>query len=66
MYYRAEVYRVASDDLLADLGHRETRRAAVIACEEHALQTLVFEERWSTCWEARATVYWYRIRIIPE
>ena len=66
MRYRAEVYRTDSDELLVNVGHWETRREAVMACEEHALQTLVFEEHWPTCWEARATVYWYRIRVTPD
>jgi hypothetical protein len=66
MRYQAEAHYTSTDDLVANLGHWETRLAAVMACQEHALQTLVFEERWHSCWEARATVYWYRIRATPD
>jgi hypothetical protein len=66
MRYRAEIYRTDSNDLLVNVGHWETRREAVMACEEHALQTLIFKEQWRNCWEAWATVYWYRIRVTPD
>jgi hypothetical protein len=66
MRYQAEVYRTDTNEPVVHMGYWDTRLKAVMACEEHALRTLVFEEQWYSCWEARATVYWYRVRAIPD
>ena len=61
MRFRAAAYNTDSDELMADLLHWESRRAAQQACEQHAVQPLNFTERWRGCWEARTDMFWYRI-----
>ena len=63
MRYRGEVHRTDADNLLVNVGYWETHRAAVMACEENARQSLKFSERWRGCWEARAESHWYRILV---
>ena len=61
MRFRAETYQIETDELVADLGHWESRRNAQAACMVHALELLTWEQPWAGIWQASTNVYWYKV-----
>ena len=49
---------------MADLGYWKTHQEAIMACEKHASQNLIFNERWRGFWKASATGHSYGITTI--
>ena len=61
MRYQAKAFLRDTDDLVADLGHWETKRDAQAACMAHALELLTWEQPWAGIWQASTNVYWYKV-----
>ena len=61
MRFRAEAYQIDTDDLVADLGHWESRRDAKAVCMAHALELLTWEQPWAGIWQASTNVYLYKV-----
>ena len=66
MRYRAEALFTDTDDVTADLGHFETRKAAQRACVGQAGETLNWQEPWPGMWQSRSEAYWYRVVAIRD
>ena len=61
MRYRAEACFTDTEDVAADLGQWESKKAAQLACIGHADEPLNWQEPWSGMWQAWSEAYWYRI-----
>ena len=66
MRYRAEVYRIKTDELVADLGSWESRLSAQLACLAYQRMILAWNEPRPGCWVAEAAACSYRVTAIIE
>jgi hypothetical protein len=66
MHYRAEVYRIKTDELVADLGSWESRLLAQLACLGYRRMILVWNEPRPGRWLAEAAACSYRVTEIID
>ena len=61
MHYKAEVYQLETEELVADLGYWESEQTAQTVCTAFQRMPLFWEHPWDGMWQARSNVYWYRV-----